>query len=113
MVSLLENARSPVQYACAGAVIRDRARLKGLEVGQSKTVRTPRYLSDVAMEQVPKHWLKLHFPGSANKRKNQFSSWIDYTGHASSAKFVLALALLWDDPDEAVTEFLSDPKNKT
>lgn len=118
MVSLLENARSPIHYACAGKVIRDRARLKGLQVGPSKIVRTPRYLSDEAMEQIPTHWLQLHFPASAKKRKNEFSPWIDCTGHirktpARSAKFGLALALLWDDPDEAVTEFLSAQPKET
>lgn len=118
MVSLLENARSPVHYTCAGKVIRDRARLKGLQVAPSKIVRTPRYLSDEAIEQTPTHWLQLHFPASAKKRANGFSPWIDCTGHtqkipARSARFGLALALLWDDPDEAVTEFLSAQPKET
>ncbi len=108
MASLLESARAPVHYGCAGKVIRDRAVLKGLKVMPSKTAR---YLSDEARERLPASWLGEHFPASTGKRDNEFSPWIDYTGHArtkpaSAAAFALALALLWDDPDEAVSIFL-------
>lgn len=108
MASLLENARAPVHYGCAGKVVRDRAVLKGLKVMPSKSAR---YLSDEAKEQLPASWLDEHFPASTGKRDNEFSPWLDYTGHArtkpaSAAAFALALALLWDDPDEAVSIFL-------
>lgn len=108
MTSLLENARAPVHYGCAGKVIRDRAVLKGLKVMPSKTAR---YLSDEAQEQLPESWLDEHFPASKSKKDHEFSPWIDHTGHArtkpaSVSAFALALALLWDDPDEAVNIFL-------
>lgn len=108
MASLLENARAPVHYGCAGKVIRDRAVLKGLKVMPSKTAR---YLSDEAKAQLPASWLAEHFPASMGKQDNEFSPWLDYTGHArtkpaSVSAFALALALLWDDPDEAVSIFL-------
>lgn len=108
MASLMENARAPVHYGCAGKLIRDRAALKGLKVMPSKTAR---YLSDEAKAQLPASWLGEHFPASTGKQDNEFSPWLDYTGHArtkpaSVSAFALALALLWDDPDEAASIFL-------
>ncbi len=114
MASLLENARAPVHYGCAGKVIRDRAALQGLKVMPYKSAR---YLSDEAKEQLPAGWLGEHFPASTGKQDNEFSPWIDYTGHArtkpaSVTAFALALALLWDDPDEAVSIFLGANPDK-
>lgn len=114
MASLLENARAPVHYGCAGKVVRDRAALKGLRVIPPKNAR---YLSDEARERLPASWLAEHFPASTGKRDNEFSPWIDYTGHArtkpaSVTAFALALALLWDDPDEAVSIFLGAQPDK-
>ena len=114
MASLLESARAPVHYGCAGKVIRDRAALKGLRVIPPKNAR---YLSDEARERLPASWLAEHFPASTGKQGNEFSPWIDYTGHArtkpaGAAAFALALALLWDDPDEAVSIFLGAQPDK-
>ena len=66
----------------------------------------PSLLSDEAMRQTPNAWLRMHFPASATKVPNKVG-WIDYAGtlHASPvgmSTFSLAMALLWDDPHEAI-----------
>lgn len=106
---LLENARAPVHSACAAHLIRSRAAAQGLKV-------TPwgkaRYLSDAAMQQVPRRWLEAHFPASQGKRPQEFAPWIDQAGHArtkpvGATTFALALAILWTDPDDALAAFLA------
>ena len=70
-----------------------------------------RYLSDAVTQQVPKRWLAAHFPASQSKRPREFAPWVDQAGHArtkpvGATTFALALAVLWSNPDEALTAFL-------
>lgn len=105
---LLENARAPVHSACAAHLIRSRAAAEGLKVmpwGEA------RYLSDAAMQQVPRRWLETHFSASHSKRPREFAPWIDQAGHArtkpvGATTFALALAILWSNPDDALAAFL-------
>lgn len=105
---LLESAKGPVHSACAAHVIRTQAAAEGLRV---MPWRQARYLSDAAMQRVPKRWLAENFPASQSKRPREFASWIDQAGHArtkpvGATTFALALAILWPDPDDALSTFL-------
>ena len=105
---LLDSATAPVHSACAAHLIRSQAAVEGLKVmpwGEA------RYLSDAVTQQVPKRWLAAHFPASQSKRPREFAPWVDQAGHArtkpvGATTFALALAVLWSNPDEALTAFL-------
>ncbi len=110
--SMLDNAQGPVHSACAANIVRTQANASGLRIAP---LRHARYLSDAAKELLPKIWLAEHFPASQCKRPGEFAPWIDQAGHArtkpvGSTTFALALALLWDQPDEAIRLFLGANK---
>ena len=105
---LLDSATSPVHSACAAHVIRRQASLEGLRVMPRGEAR---YLSDAVRQQVPQRWLEVHFPASQSKRPREFAAWIDQAGHArtkpvGATTFALALAVLWPNPDDALSAFL-------
>lgn len=105
---LLNSATAPVHSACAAKVIRNQAAIEGLKV---RPWGEARYLSDAVAQQVPNLWLAAHFPASQSKRPREFAPWVDQAGHArtkpvGATTFALALAVLWPNPDDALTAFL-------
>jgi hypothetical protein len=106
---LLDSATAPVQSARAALLIRSQSAAAGLRVMPSGEAS---YLSDAVSQQVPKRWLLAHFPASQSKRPREFAPWVDQAGHArtrpvAAATFALALAVLWTNPDDALSAFLN------
>lgn len=106
--SIADNAFGPVHAACAAGLVRSRAKERQLQMVRCGHKH---YLSDEAANQLPESWLLEHFPTSAKKRPNEFAQWIDAAALArtqvSTAAYAIALALLWDDADKAVSAFLA------
>lgn len=69
-----------------------------------------RYLSDMASELAPESWLLECFPQSGFERVFGTWGWVDTAncGTAAATTYALAMALLWDDPAEAVSDLLAE-----
>jgi len=66
-----------------------------------------RFLSDTVLENCPHQWCNDLFPNFHNKKAGQHFREIDgieFGQNAQTIAYVLALAVLYDDPDEAASE---------
>lgn len=107
------QTKHPVHPRQAAARLSARARHKGLRVSQ---IGARPNLSDSAVATLGGHWLDEFFACLKGKASGAFLGKIDgvctskhQSYHASS--YALALAILWDSPDDALADFLdSSPK---
>lgn len=104
---LLDSVKAPVHAFGVARLIRNQAAAQGLKVSPW---RDRPYLSDAAREQLPARWLNLHFPGSRSKHPRTFAPWIDQAvhprvKHVGTPTFALAFAILWSNPEDALTAF--------
>lgn len=111
---LLNGITAPVHSACAAYVIRKKAADEGRKVNRwGKTW----YLSAAIAQQVPPRWLAACFTSTRSELPRDFASWVDQVRIGQHGKpvsapiYALALAVLWSNPNEALTAFQSANDN--
>lgn len=103
----LLNGINPISAKQAATRLAARAAVHGLRISAIGTKKT---LSDLTIATVAGPWLAEFFPHLSNKRPGEYIAKFDGTClsrntsyHVSS--YALALAVLWDCPDDAIDEF--------
>jgi hypothetical protein len=106
--ALLDSLVAPVRRSVLEQLVRSRCEILGLSTCKGRH----RLLSEFARECVPEHWMAATFRESQRTSSEKLASWVDRVGQArtrpaSPALSVLAMALLWEDPDEAALELFA------
>lgn len=105
---ILENLDAPVSQALLAKVVRKRASDLGLRVTKGRGVRL---LSQEGWDRIPTRWLATHFPRTYESSAAE--GWVDrvgtgYEAPPSASCIALALALLWEDADDAVSSVMNE-----
>jgi hypothetical protein len=100
--ALLDGLVAPIRRSVLAELVRSRCEILGLSTCKGRH----RLLSEFAKECVPEQWMAVTFRESQRTSSNNLASWVDRVGQArtrpaSPILSVLAMALLWEDPDEA------------
>jgi hypothetical protein len=106
--ALLDRLVAPVRRSVLAELVRSRCEILGL----STCTGPYRLLSEFARECVPEEWMAVTFRESQRTSSKKLASWVDRVGQArtrpaSPILSVLAMALLWEDPDEAASELFA------
>lgn len=116
VVTLLASELSqPICVTAVASLLAGRAREVGVRISRAGRRRA---LSDLVAEYLPSEWVKETFRVTPKTTPDgTFSDWIDQCLHirskpASGYAYALALAVLWDDPEHAVSLALQAPQRK-